>query len=184
MRIGVRARSQRQGIGRKLLEYLLREYPAFLSLDVSTDNAKAIAFYHRVGLEISKTYITEEEKVEFATFTSPEGFVYRPPPPRQNVANNDDITRDENQQTQPPSKADEEVKEVTTCLLIENQFASALPASDSPLLKEQHQEQKGAMTKAAMSGAHNSDAETSSSSSEQSVENNTLKASPVLTSNL
>ena len=81
MRIGVRARCQRQGIGRKLLEYLFEHYPAHLSLDVSTDNAKAIGFYHRMGLKIEKKYITEEEKVEFATFTTPEDFKYVPRPP-------------------------------------------------------------------------------------------------------
>jgi ribosomal protein S18 acetylase RimI-like enzyme len=52
MRIGVRARCQRQGIGRKLIEYLFEHYPASLSLDVSTDNLKAVSFYKRVGLVI------------------------------------------------------------------------------------------------------------------------------------
>ena len=79
MRIGVRARCQRQGIGRKLLEYLFEHYPAHLGLDVSTDNQQAINFYHRVGLNISKKYITEEEKIEFAAFTTPEDFVYVAP---------------------------------------------------------------------------------------------------------
>ena len=79
MRIGVRARCQRQGIGRKLLEYLFEQYPAHLSLDVSTDNDKAVNFYHRVGLKIERLYITEEEKVEFACFTTPEDFVYVAP---------------------------------------------------------------------------------------------------------
>ncbi len=78
MRIGVRARCQRQGIGRKLMEYMLANYPAHLSLDVSTDNAQAIGFYHRLGLVIDRTYITEEEKVEFAAFVTPEDFVYVP----------------------------------------------------------------------------------------------------------
>ena len=79
MRIGVRAKCQRKGIGRKLLEYLFREYPAHLSLDVSTDNSKAIGFYHRMGLEIKRTYLTEEEKIEFVEFGTPEDFVYVPP---------------------------------------------------------------------------------------------------------
>ena len=79
MRIGVRARCQRKGIGRKLLEYLFREYPAHLKLDVSTDNTKAIGFYERMGLNIERTYITEEEKVEFVEFSTPEDFVYVPP---------------------------------------------------------------------------------------------------------
>ena len=78
MRIGVRARCQRQGIGRKLFEYLFREYPAFLCLDVSTDNQSAMNFYHRMGLNITRTYVTEEEKVEFVEFTTPEDFVYVP----------------------------------------------------------------------------------------------------------
>eukprot|EP00354_Favella_ehrenbergii_P011681 CAMPEP_0170470590 /NCGR_PEP_ID=MMETSP0123-20130129/13006_1 /TAXON_ID=182087 /ORGANISM="Favella ehrenbergii, Strain Fehren 1" /LENGTH=111 /DNA_ID=CAMNT_0010737783 /DNA_START=224 /DNA_END=559 /DNA_ORIENTATION=+ len=50
MRIGVR--SQRQGIGKKLMQYLLSNYPTHLTLDVSTDNAKAMAFYERLGLVI------------------------------------------------------------------------------------------------------------------------------------
>lgn len=50
MRIGVRAKCQRQGIGRKLMSYLLNKYPNYLSLDVSTDNVKAVQFYSRIGL--------------------------------------------------------------------------------------------------------------------------------------
>lgn len=76
MRIGVRACCQRQGIGRKLMHYMLQNYPAHLKLDVSTDNQKAIAFYERLGLEIERKYITEEDQVEFAAFTTPEDFVY------------------------------------------------------------------------------------------------------------
>ena len=46
LRIGVRVNSQRQGIGRKLMNYLLENYPEHpISLDVSTDNAKAVGFY-------------------------------------------------------------------------------------------------------------------------------------------
>ncbi len=60
------------------MEYMLVNYPAHLSLDVSTDNAQAIGFYHRLGLVIDRTYITEEEKVEFAAFVTPEDFVYVP----------------------------------------------------------------------------------------------------------
>jgi ribosomal protein S18 acetylase RimI-like enzyme len=52
MRIGVRSKSQRQGIGRKLMDYLFEKFPTHLSLDVSTDNAKAVHFYQKVGLEI------------------------------------------------------------------------------------------------------------------------------------
>ena len=76
MRIGVRAKCQRQGIGRKLMDYLLTNFPAHLTLDVSTDNAKAVAFYHRLGLVVERTYITEEDKVEFAAFSTPKDFVY------------------------------------------------------------------------------------------------------------
>ena len=50
MRIGVRAKCQRQGIGRQLMNYLFNKYTKHLSLDVSTDNLKAVAFYLRVGL--------------------------------------------------------------------------------------------------------------------------------------
>ena len=60
------------------MEYMLANYPAHLSLDVSTDNAQAIGFYHRLGLVIDRTYITEEEKGEFAAFVTPEDFVYVP----------------------------------------------------------------------------------------------------------
>jgi ribosomal protein S18 acetylase RimI-like enzyme len=46
LRIGVRINSQRQGIGRKLVDYLLDTYPEHaLSLDVSTDNITALNFY-------------------------------------------------------------------------------------------------------------------------------------------
>ena len=76
MRIGVKALCQGQGIGRKLMEYLFENYPAHLSLDVSTDNTKAVGFYKRVGLEIDRIYVTEESKVEFATFKTPESFKY------------------------------------------------------------------------------------------------------------
>ena len=55
---------------------MLTNYPAHLSLDVSTDNTKAVAFYKRVGLEIVNTYVTEELEVEFVTFKTPEGFTY------------------------------------------------------------------------------------------------------------
>ena len=50
-----------------------------MKLDVSTDNTKAIGFYERMGLNIVRTYITEEEKVEFVEFSTPEDFVYVPP---------------------------------------------------------------------------------------------------------
>ena len=61
-----------------MMEYLFLNYPAHLTLDVSTDNTNAVGFYKRVGLEITNTYVTEEQKVEFATFKTPEGFKYVP----------------------------------------------------------------------------------------------------------
>ena len=61
MRIAVRAQSQRQGVGRKLMEFMFNNYPAHLGLDVSTDNTKAVNFYKRVGLEIEKLYVTEKD---------------------------------------------------------------------------------------------------------------------------
>jgi len=46
LRIGVRINSQRQGIGRKLMNYILGNYSEHpISLDVSTDNGKALKFY-------------------------------------------------------------------------------------------------------------------------------------------
>lgn len=74
MRIGVRAKCQRQGIGRKLMNYLFQKYPNHLSLDVNSDNAKAISFYSRIGLMITKTYLSQNN-VEFTQFETPEGFV-------------------------------------------------------------------------------------------------------------
>ena len=71
--------TQRKGVGRKLMEYMFHNYPAHLSLDVSTDNTKAVNFYKRVGLEVEKLYITEKTNVEFVTFTTPLGFEYKPP---------------------------------------------------------------------------------------------------------
>ena len=71
LRIGVRINSQRQGIGRKLLNYLLETYPQHaLSLDVSTDNTSAVSFYRRMGLKIQRLYL-EGDGVEFATFETP-----------------------------------------------------------------------------------------------------------------
>lgn len=75
MRIGVRSKSQRQGIGRKMMVYLFQRYPKHLSLDVSTDNDKAVQFYSRIGLGIVDTYLSEE-KVEFNKFETPQDFVY------------------------------------------------------------------------------------------------------------
>jgi ribosomal protein S18 acetylase RimI-like enzyme len=72
LRIGVRINSQRQGIGRKLLSYLLETYPNHpLSLDVSIDNDSAVAFYRRMGLKIQRLYLEGGDDVEFATFETP-----------------------------------------------------------------------------------------------------------------
>lgn len=78
MRIAVNSKCQGQGIGFKLMEYLFVNYTAHLELDVSTDNNKAVGFYKRIGLELTKLYVTEEQKIEFATFKTPEGFKYTP----------------------------------------------------------------------------------------------------------
>ena len=53
------------------MAYLFEKYPNYLSLEVSTDNEKAVAFYKRVGLEIVDIYLSRE-KVEFAKFATPE----------------------------------------------------------------------------------------------------------------
>ena len=45
-------------------------HPAHLALDVSTDNEKAIGFYKRMGLQITKIYISGQPPVEFVTFES------------------------------------------------------------------------------------------------------------------
>jgi ribosomal protein S18 acetylase RimI-like enzyme len=58
------------------MDYLFEKYPNHLSLDVSTDNIKAVNFYHRVGLEVTETYLSEE-KVEFNKFETPAHFVHR-----------------------------------------------------------------------------------------------------------
>ena len=50
MRIAVRSKCQRQGIGRKMMSYLLEKYPNSLSLDVNEENYKAINFYNGLGL--------------------------------------------------------------------------------------------------------------------------------------
>ena len=73
MRIGVRTRCQRGGIGRKIMNYLFEKYPQYLSLDVSADNAKAIGFYQRIGLALTKKYLSEDH-VEFCKFETPAGF--------------------------------------------------------------------------------------------------------------
>jgi ribosomal protein S18 acetylase RimI-like enzyme len=56
------------------MNYLFEKYPNYLSLDVSTDNDKAIGFYKRIGLNLVEKYLSED-KVEFAKFETPKGFV-------------------------------------------------------------------------------------------------------------
>lgn len=58
------------------MNYLFQKYQTHLSLDVSTDNAKAVSFYHRIGLNLSETYLSED-KVEFAKFETPADFFTR-----------------------------------------------------------------------------------------------------------
>lgn len=55
------------------MNYLFDKYPQYLSLDVSTDNTKAVNFYKRIGLWISDIYLSED-KVEFAKFETPSNF--------------------------------------------------------------------------------------------------------------
>lgn len=74
MRIAVRTKSQRSGIGRLLMNYLFTKFPQYLSLDVSSDNTKAINFYKRIGLDLVETY-NSETGVEFCKFETPKGFV-------------------------------------------------------------------------------------------------------------
>ncbi len=55
--------------------YLFDKYPVHLSLDVSTDNIKAVQFYHKCGLKVVDTYLSED-KVEFSKFETPQGFIH------------------------------------------------------------------------------------------------------------
>ena len=72
LRIGVRINNQRMGIGRRLIDYLLTNYPHHaMTLDVSTDNDKAVRFYQRVGLQIRSIYLSVPDEVEFALFETP-----------------------------------------------------------------------------------------------------------------
>ncbi len=43
-------------------------HPEHFELDVSTDNERAMGFYHRIGLTIEKLYKSGTPSVEFATF--------------------------------------------------------------------------------------------------------------------
>ena len=42
-----------------------------MSLDVSTDNIKAVSFYLRNGLKIKQIYLSSPDEVEFALFETP-----------------------------------------------------------------------------------------------------------------
>ena len=54
------------------MRFLLESYPEHaLSLDVSTDNERALKFYNKVGLKIRDIYITQDDQVEFAFFETP-----------------------------------------------------------------------------------------------------------------
>lgn len=52
---------------------MLKKYPKYLSLDVSTDNEKAVHFYERIGLDKCETYLSDD-KVEFAKFETPQDY--------------------------------------------------------------------------------------------------------------
>ena len=72
LRIGVRINTQRMGIGRKMMSWLFKTYPQHsLSLDVSTDNDKALNFYRKNGLRIKDIYLSVPDNVEFALFETP-----------------------------------------------------------------------------------------------------------------
>ena len=63
------------------MSYLFNRYPNHLSLDVSSDNVKAVQFYHKCGLTLVETYLSEE-KVEFNKFETPLGFI----PPTERIS--------------------------------------------------------------------------------------------------
>ena len=51
---------------------LFESYPEHaLSLDVTTDNERALRFYNKVGLKIRELSITPDDQVEFAFFETP-----------------------------------------------------------------------------------------------------------------
>ena len=52
------------------MAHMFRQYPEHLSLDVNSDNLKAISFYKRTGLAVTKTYTTNN-RVEFLQFETP-----------------------------------------------------------------------------------------------------------------
>ena len=63
------------------MSYLFNRYPNHLSLDVSSDNVKAVQFYHKCGLTLVETYLSED-KVEFNKFETPLGFI----PPTERIS--------------------------------------------------------------------------------------------------
>ena len=178
MRIGVRARCQGQGIGRKLMAFLFETFPAHLKLDVSTDNQKAIGFYHRIGLEIERTYVSEAEQIEFVKFATPEDFVYTEPARRTQpqisheiIDNNAIVTQVGDDQVE-ERKVEEEFKGQD--LILKSQTASADQAAnllqieqESSLTTDASSAQSSMITKKlAISktlSAANSDEETSTS---------------------
>ena len=189
MRIGVRARCQGQGIGRKLMAFLFETFPAHLKLDVSTDNTNAIGFYHRIGLEITSTYITEEEQVEFVKFATPNDFVYTEPQPRTQpqisheiINNNDNVSQVGADQAE-ERKVEEESKGGD--LILKSQAASADQATtllqieqENSLTTEASSVQTNMSTKKLVvsktESAANSDEETSTS--EKSVKQEEAQA--------
>jgi RimJ/RimL family protein N-acetyltransferase len=57
-----------------MMKFLFASFPKHaLSLDVSTDNTKAVRFYRKMGLKIQSLYLSEPDKVEFALFETPIG---------------------------------------------------------------------------------------------------------------
>ena len=60
MRIGVRTSSQRKGIGRLLINHLLKTYNGKLELEVSSDNEQAVKFYKNIGLKLASEYTTND----------------------------------------------------------------------------------------------------------------------------
>ncbi len=57
------------------MTYLFGKFPSYLSLDVSTDNGKAVSFYKRIGLQLVETYLSQD-KVEFNKFETAHDFKY------------------------------------------------------------------------------------------------------------
>jgi ribosomal protein S18 acetylase RimI-like enzyme len=68
-RIGVIKTFQRKGVGRLLIQWLLDHFEQKLSLEVTSDNEKAIKFYYGIGLILTEEYTTKEG-VEFFKFSS------------------------------------------------------------------------------------------------------------------